>query len=209
MRLFQAGQGVDNKKIRHTGEKAVMELQHGFLHDKWDQRLVVTIAKVKSFFSRNYVSEQADNDAMCGANSEKAKEAKLQRARALLADCEKCEALTLDKVAPDGMGAATLEHFCSVSVPLLKAFIKCRLLSDAGSTEWDRKMPNKGTLADNRDVNKRCPKTKGAFLPRMAFQLRNDPVKAKIVEAVDQRCKQEVSQNKGGILAANGFPVEE
>lgn len=72
--VFERGQGVQNKNTRCTREKAVMELQFRFLQSEWDQKLVVTLAKVKSFFSWKCAIEQKGNDELWTANSTTARE---------------------------------------------------------------------------------------------------------------------------------------
>jgi len=61
--MFQKGQGVKNKAVRYTAERAAMELQDTLLQEKWDQRLVVSVGKVKRFFSREHAAKEKDNDA--------------------------------------------------------------------------------------------------------------------------------------------------
>ena len=74
-----------------------------------------------------------------------------------------------------------------MTVGLLKAFILSRVLDDAGSREMDQQMPNKGTLVQSRN-GAVCPKTKKPLLIRWAFDLRKEPITAKILDcpAVDK-----------------------
>lgn len=88
---------------------------------------------------------------------------------------------------PDGLSETKLEDFAKTTVGLLKAFVLSRVLDNACSREKDKQMPNKGSLAQSQNGNV-CPKTKKPLLIWWAFELRNEPITAKIVDCpvVDQ-----------------------
>ena len=41
--MYKQGQGYKNRAARYTAEQAVSELREGFLSDKWDQNVVITV----------------------------------------------------------------------------------------------------------------------------------------------------------------------
>jgi hypothetical protein len=176
--MFKQGQGEKNKNIRYTAERALMELQHEHLQYRWDQRRVVQLGKIKSFFSQKYAREKRGNDEMRAATAEQALSTKREQGEKLLTQCKECEDLVRSKAKDGNLEEARIEDFFRAPAPLLKAFIKARLLDDAGSREMDNKMPRKGSLAENRDDTKVCSKTGRPLLARWAHQLRAKPVKA-------------------------------
>jgi hypothetical protein len=64
--MFLQGQGYTNKHLRYTSEKAFAETQQGILLRCWDQKLVLSNARIKSFFGRLFANEKKGNDAMRG-----------------------------------------------------------------------------------------------------------------------------------------------
>lgn len=166
--MFKSGQGSTNKAVRYTAERAVMELHSGLLKFRWDQRLVTSVSKVKSFFGRKYQAEQKEND---GNLITEVKGSRLERGKSLLLDNEECEE-ELRRLSPS-VEEATLENFSKIKAPLLKAFLRCRLSEDACSAH-ETKLPKKGSLAEARAGEK--------FLIRWAFDLRASKVKAKIFD---------------------------
>jgi hypothetical protein len=81
--MFTQGQGYTNKHLRYTSEKAFAEIQQGILLRCWDQKLVLSNARIKSFFGRRFADEKKTNDAMRGTTkntvSEQFDEAMQQR----------------------------------------------------------------------------------------------------------------------------------
>jgi len=177
--FFQSGQGVKNKAVRYTAERAVMVLQDTLLKDRWDQRLVVSVSKVKQFFGRKHASEEKDNDANRAVMQE-ALEVKLQRGQQLLDDNQEAESIITQS---SSLEDATLSQFAKLKPQLLKAFIQCRTMVDASSRDLVKQMPKKGTLKQ-AEQGEQCSKTRGLMLIEWAHSLRQETVTAKLVETV-------------------------
>ena len=146
--MYDQGKGTDNRAIRMSAERAACILRDGILAFRWDQQLICSVGKVKSFFGAKHQEEQKENDKK-GKDTWDARKA---RANALIKDNTEAEAAILREVAKDldepdepTLVDSQLKHFAKVKANLLKAFVKCRVLHDATSTSLD-KMPNKGTL---------------------------------------------------------------
>jgi hypothetical protein len=198
-RMFQEGQGSTNKAVRYNAERAVMELSNGILKFLWDQKLICSISKVKSYFSRKHQSEESENDANRRATSEDSMAARQERGEQVLVDNRRCEEAlfrAMDKPADSSasLETAAMSTFHSIAVNLLRAFIKCRILDDATCTSLDKKMPKKGTLsqAENGII---CSKTSNPLLSRWAHDLRNEPVKAKVGNPTEQEAGQELEMH--------------
>jgi hypothetical protein len=195
-RMFLDGQGSTNKALRYSAERAVMELSSGLLKFLWDQKLICSISKVKSFFSRKHQMEQTENDANRQAASEESINARRERGERLLADNQSCTEAVLQEMDCPADSSLSLElaevnHFHRISVSLLRAFIKCRQLDDATSTSLDKLMPKKGSLKEARD-GAIYHKTMTPFLSRWAHDLRLEPVKAKVIDPSKNEARQEL-----------------
>jgi hypothetical protein len=190
-RMFKEGQGSKSKAVRYNAERAVMELNAGLLVNRWDQKLICSIGKVKSFFGRKHQAEESENDS----NRKASDSITVRQARGekLLADNLQCEQAILAGVTTLELADVSCLH--RLSVGLLRAFVKCRLLDNATSTLLDQKMPPKGTLKQNQDDDAMCEKTKTPFLSRFAFDLRSDPVKAKVVDPTENEVDQGINQD--------------
>ena len=195
-RMFLDGQGSTNKALRYSAERAVMELSSGLLKFLWDQKLICSISKVKSFFSRKHQMEQTENDANRQAASEESIEARRERGEKLLADNGRCEEAILREMNCPADSTVSLElaevnHFHRMPVGLLRAFIKCRKLDDATSTSLDKLMPNKGILKEAQD-GAICQKTMTPFLSRWAHDHRLEPIKAKVIDPSESEAHREL-----------------
>lgn len=173
--MFKEGQGVSSKATRYTAERAVMELHNGMLLAKWDQRLVCSVPKIKQFFGTKHQLDQKSADEKRKI-MEETQETKIERAKALLAECKQCEDSIKELAESGDLEGSRLEDFAKQKPASLKAFIRCRLMEDAASHEYS-KMPKKGTLADARN-GKLCEKTGKPQLIQWAFELRSEAVKA-------------------------------
>jgi hypothetical protein len=202
-RMFKEGQGSKSKAVRYNAERAVMELNAGLLVHLWDQQLICSIAKVKSFFGRKHQAEESENDSNRNMTSEESIASIRERGEQLLAKNRQCEEAILQVTS---LELANVSHFHRIAIELLRAFVKSRLLDDAASTIMDRKMPAKGTLRQARD-EAICNKTKTCYLSRLAFDLRNEPVKAKVVDPTENEVEQ--AKNQQIFTVANNAQSEE
>ena len=193
-RMFEEGQGTTNKALRYNAERAVMELSAGILVSMWDQKLICSISKIKSFFERKHQAEESENDTNRRSVSEESMVARQERGEKLLANNRRCELAILNDMTYPSLDEADIRYFHKTPVAQLRAFIKCRVLENATSTELDNMMPKKGILKEAGD-GVVCAKTKTPFLIRWAFDLRNDAVKAKLVEPTQNEAQQELDQH--------------
>jgi hypothetical protein len=183
--MFTDGQGMANKALRWSAERAASTLQTTMLKDKWDQLLICTISKVKSVFSRKHQVEQSQNDTNRRTLEAESEEARADRARLLLEENAKCERALIQLMGggQEDVNAISFEgiemkHFLQMKPQLLKAFIKARVLEDATATELD-KMPKKGTIGEAKKGEK-CKRTSKPVMIRWAYDLCQHPVKARI-----------------------------
>jgi hypothetical protein len=192
--MFEEGQGSTNKAVRYNAERAVMELSSGILVSSWEQKLICSIAKIKSFFGRKHQAEESENDTNRRSATEESMAARQERGEKLLANNRRCELVILNDMTWPSLDEADIRYFHKMPVDLLRAFIKCRVLEDATSTELDKKMPKKGSLQEAKD-GVVCTKTNTPYLVRWAYDLRNDAVKAKLVEPSQNEVRQELDQH--------------
>jgi hypothetical protein len=99
------------------------------------------------------------------------------------------QALTTRHINSPGIEEAKETHFSKVAPKLLTAFLKCPVLDDACSAAME-KMPEKGTLKDARN-NILCLMTGKLVLIKWAFNLHNQPVKARILPPTLQQVARE------------------
>jgi hypothetical protein len=215
-RMFLDGQDSTNKALRYSTERAVMELSSGLLKFLWDQKLICSISKVKSFFSRKHQMEQTENDSNRQAALEESIEARRNRVEILLADNQSCKEAVLQEMNCQDDSTLSLElaevsHFHRIPVGLLRAFIKCCKLNDAESTLLDKLMPNKGTLWEAQD-GATCHRTATPYLSRWAHDLRLEPITANAVDPSETEARRELD-NQLFVHAINmqteGFEFQE
>ena len=60
--MYKQGQGYKNRATCYTAEQVVSELREGFISDKWDQKVVVTVQTLKSKFSQWFKKEKMAAD---------------------------------------------------------------------------------------------------------------------------------------------------
>ena len=134
-RMFKEGQGSTNRALRYNAERAAMELNSGMLISTWDQKLICSIAKIKSFFGRKYQAEESDNDTNRRSASEESMAARQERGERLLANNQICELAILNDMTYPSFVEADIRYFHKTLVEQLRAFIKCRVLENATSTK--------------------------------------------------------------------------
>ena len=175
--VFKRGQGSKNKAVRYSAERAAMELRMDVLENRWDQRLICSMSKIKSFFGRKYQAEEKENDASranqpvahTAVEADNSYQSRQERREELVKISGECVEAVLGAGAPT-LAEATLSHFSKAPPALLKAFIKCH---DESAMRMDI-MPKKGTLRDAKDGVK-CKRTKRKLLIEWAHALRGSP----------------------------------
>jgi hypothetical protein len=211
--MYENGKGFKNKALRYTAEQARQALRATTLKQQWDQQLICTVAKIKSFFGRKFRQEQEEHDEGEGGEQIGVNR-RLVDAEELLANNQLCEQELMgevhpgDKATTDLLKDAELKNFFKRKVQLLKAFIKARLLDDATDTSLDENMPRKGLLGDAKN-HKTCEKTGGPLLVEWAYSLRDQPVRAKIPSAEDIRILEEFEQSENEPLEIRFNTVQE
>jgi hypothetical protein len=137
--MFKRGQGVSNKGLKYSAEKAAHALKCGILKSRWDQLLCCSITKVKSFSGHKHREEEVENDVQCDRSDGTSNpgprrketvslDARLSRAIELLDENEEFERAILAQMRvpedsePTVLEDATLEQFSKIRAPLLSSF---------------------------------------------------------------------------------------
>jgi hypothetical protein len=202
-KFYNQGKGSTNKACRMSSERACVLLNEGLLVFRWDEQLKCSKGKVKGLFGAMHQEEQKENDG----KQQDTKETRMARGLQLHKDNKEAEAAILRRASkdldPSTLGDAQLHHFAPVLAPLLKAFVKCRRLEDATSTELDKKLPNKGTLAAAK-------KADSTNLIRMAFDLRKKAATAVFLDPLPTQDTEEAAadQTRAIFSQAMNMPTE-
>ena len=179
-KMFEGGQGTENRAVRMSAERATARLIDGILAYRWDQMLKCSIGKVKSYFGAKFQEEQRQNGRKkqdsWSVRKLRGKEMLLENTQAVKALLEQLSS-TVD--SPE-ISDATLKDFSKMKVGHLKAFIRCRVLTDATTLQLE-KMPKKGSLKAAETDDSEEP-----MLIRWAHNLRDHPVIATVPDTPTQ-----------------------